>query len=170
MKIVAGLGCIDDYPLFCEAGADEFFCGYVPYTWTKRYGTTLALNRREVLCYQVQLGAYSELEILAGMREVYKRPIHLTFNSLYYIPEQYPMIEDIIRSCMELDFQSFILADPALIVYLRKQRVDCQIHLSGETGENNRKMLETFQNLDLKRMIFHRKNTIEEKSNISRID
>ena len=52
MKIVAGLGCIDDYPLFCEAGADEFFCGYVPYTWTKRYGTTLALNRREVLCYQ----------------------------------------------------------------------------------------------------------------------
>ena len=31
MKIVAGLGCIDDYPLFCEAGADEFFCGYV--TW-----------------------------------------------------------------------------------------------------------------------------------------
>ena len=75
MKIVAGLGCIDDYPLFCEAGADEFFCGYVPYTWTKRYGTTLALNRREVLCYQVQLGAYSELEILAGMREVYKRPI-----------------------------------------------------------------------------------------------
>lgn len=55
MKIVAGLGCIDDYPLFCEAGADEFFCGYVPYTWTKRYGTTLALNRREVLCYQVQL-------------------------------------------------------------------------------------------------------------------
>ena len=166
MKIVAGLGCIDDYPLFCEAGADEFFCGYVPYTWTKRYGTTLALNRREVLCYQVQLGAYSELEILAGMREVYKRPIHLTFNSLYYIPEQYPMIEDIIRSCMELDFQSFILADPALIVYLRKQRVDCQIHLSGETGENNRKMLETFQNLDLKRMIFHRKNTIEDMASM----
>ena len=55
MKIVAGLGCIDDYPAFCEAGADEFFCGYVPYAWTKRYGTTLALNRREVLCYQVQL-------------------------------------------------------------------------------------------------------------------
>ena len=55
------------------------------------------------------------------------------------------MIEDIIRSCMELDFQSFILADPALIVYLRKQRVDCQIHLSGEMGENNRKMLEPFR-------------------------
>ena len=59
MKIVAGLGCIDDYPAFCEAGADEFFCGYVPYAWTKRYGTTLALNRREVRWYQLQVGAYS---------------------------------------------------------------------------------------------------------------
>ena len=166
MKIVAGLGCIDDYPAFCEAGADEFFCGYVPYAWTKRYGTTLALNRREVLCYQVQLGAYSELEILAAMREDYQRPVHLTFNSLYYIPEQYPMIEEIIRSCMDLGFQSFILADPALMVYLRQQGVDCQIHLSGETGENNRKMVETFQNLDLKRMIFHRKNTIEDMASM----
>ncbi|WP_443648531.1 hypothetical protein [Blautia faecicola] len=27
MKIVAGLGCIDDYPAFCEAGADEFSVG-----------------------------------------------------------------------------------------------------------------------------------------------
>ena len=85
MKIVAGLGCIDDYPLFCEAGADEFFCGYVPYTWTKRYGTTLALNRREVLCYQVQLGAYSELEILAGMREVNPK----TYFHVDKIPSSY---------------------------------------------------------------------------------
>ena len=39
------------------------------------------IERREVLCYQVQLGAYSELEILAAMREDYQRPVHLTFNS-----------------------------------------------------------------------------------------
>lgn len=166
MKIVAGLGCIDDYPSFCEAGADEVFCGYVPYTWTKEYGTTLALNRREVLCYQVQLGAFSELEILAAMKETYKKPVHLTFNSLYYIPEQYPKIEAIIRSCMGLGFESYILADPALMVYLREHQVDCQIHLSGETGEINRKMVEIFQKLEMKRIIFHRKNTIEDMAAI----
>lgn len=40
MKIVAGLGSIDEYIKFAEAGADEFFCGYVPYSWsqnTERY-------------------------------------------------------------------------------------------------------------------------------------
>ena len=63
------------------------------------------INRREVLCYQVQLGAYSELEILAGMREVYKRPIHLTFNSLYYIPEQYPMMKISSEAVWNLTFR-----------------------------------------------------------------
>ena len=50
MKIVAGLGSIDEYIKFAEAGADEFFCGYVPYSWSQKYGTVLPLNRREVLC------------------------------------------------------------------------------------------------------------------------
>ena len=54
MKIVAGLGSIDEYERFVKAGADEFFCGYVPYSWSKKYGTVLPLNRREVLCYNVQ--------------------------------------------------------------------------------------------------------------------
>lgn len=38
MKIVAGLGAVDEYIRFAEAGADEFFCGYVPYEWSREYG------------------------------------------------------------------------------------------------------------------------------------
>ena len=71
MKIVAGLGSIDEYRRFADAGADEFFCGYVPYSWAKKYGTVLPLNRREVLCYNVQLGAFSELEILTELVKKY---------------------------------------------------------------------------------------------------
>lgn len=70
---------------------------------------SLPLNRREVLCSNVQLGAFSELEILAAMVKKYGKPVHLTFNALYYIPEQYPEIAKIIRQCMELGFQSYIL-------------------------------------------------------------
>ena len=47
MKITAGLGSINEYVRYVEAGADEFFCGYVPYEWNKKYGTVLPLNRRE---------------------------------------------------------------------------------------------------------------------------
>ena len=63
MKIVAGLGSVDEYIPYVLAGADELFCGYVPYNWTKKYGTVLPLNRREVLAYNVQLGSFSELEM-----------------------------------------------------------------------------------------------------------
>ena len=33
MKITAGLGSVDEYIRFVEAGADEFFSGFVPYSW-----------------------------------------------------------------------------------------------------------------------------------------
>ena len=162
MKIVAGLGSIDEYIKFAEAGADEFFCGYVPYSWSKKYGTVLPLNRREVLCYNVQLGAFSELEILSGMMKKYEKPVHLTFNSLYYIPEQYPEIAGIISQCMKIGFHSYIIADPALMVYLRENGINCEIHLSGECGEINSQMVASLVKMRLKRVIFHRKNTFED--------
>ena len=162
MKIVAGLGSIDEYIKFAEAGADEFFCGYVPYSWSQKYGTVLPLNRREVLCYNVQLGAFSELEILSGMMKKYEKPVHLTFNSLYYIPEQYPEIAGIISQCMKIGFHSYIIADPALMVYLRENGINCEIHLSGECGEINSQMVASLAKMRLKRVIFHRKNSLED--------
>ena len=168
MKITAGLGSTDEYIRFVEAGADEFFSGFVPYSWTEKYGTVMPLNRREVLCYHVQLGAFSELEILSEMIQKYKKPVHLTFNSLYYIPQQYPKIAEIIESCMKLGFMSYIIADPALIVYLREKGIPCEIHLSGEMGEINRRTVEVFQRLDLKRVIFHRKNSFEDMQSVVR--
>lgn len=167
MKIVAGMGSIDEYERFVEARADELFCGYVPYSWSKKYGTIMPLNRREVLCYNVQLGAFSELEILSDMIKKYKKPVHLTFNSLYYLPEQYLEIADIIRQCMSLGFRSYIIADPALLVYLRENNVDCEIHLSGETGEVNSQMANFFAEFGLKRLIFHRKNTFQDMASVT---
>ena len=41
MKITAGLGSIDEYERFVQAGADEFFCGYVPFFWAEKYGTVM---------------------------------------------------------------------------------------------------------------------------------
>ena len=94
MELTAGLGSVDDYIRYIEAGADECFCGYIPYAWDRKYGTVLSLNRREVRCCSVQLGAFSELEILAAMVRAYQKPVQLTFNSLYYLPQQYPEIAD----------------------------------------------------------------------------
>ena len=162
MKITSGLGSIDDYPRYVRAGADELFCGYVPFSWSEKYGTVLPLNRREVLNYNVQIGSFSELEILANMVQKYQKPMHLAFNSLYYRPEQYEEIAQIIQQCRSIGFDSYILADPALLVYLRKEKIDCEVHLSGDLGTVNSAMTEVFAKEYPKRIIFQRKNTISE--------
>ena len=75
MKITAGLGSVDDYPMYVEAGADECFCGYVPFAWAEKYGVLNPLNRREVRAYNVQIGSYEELKILGNMRKYYQVPV-----------------------------------------------------------------------------------------------
>lgn len=162
MKITSGLGSIDDYPRYVRAGADELFCGYVPFSWSEKYGTVLPLNRREVLNYNVQIGSFSELEILANMVQKYQKPVHLAFNSLYYRQEQYEEITQIIQQCRSIGFDSYILADSALLVYLRKEKIDCEVHLSGDLGTVNSAMTEVFAKEYPKRIIFQRKNTISE--------
>lgn len=162
MKIVAGLGSIDEYETFVKAGADEFFCGYVPFSWAEKYGVIHPLNRREVLFYNVQIGSMSELQILKKMVDYYGKPVELTFNSIYYTGEQYPVIAEIIIQCMAAGFENFIIADPALILYLRQQKINCGIHLSGETAEVNRGMLEQMLPFGIRRVIFHRKNSLED--------
>lgn len=162
MKITSGLDSIDDYPRYVRAGADELFCGYVPFSWSEKYGTVLPLNRREVLNYNVQIGSFSELEILANMVQKYQKPVHLAFNSLYYRQEQYEEITQIIQQCRSIGFDSYILADPALLVYLRKEKIDCEVHLSGDLGTVNSAMTEVFAKEYPKRIIFQRKNTISE--------
>lgn len=162
MKIVAGLGSIDEYETFVKAGADEFFCGYVPFSWAEKYGVIHSLNRREVLFYNVQIGSMSELQILKKMVDYYGKPVTLTFNSIYYTGEQYPVIAEIITQCMAAGFENFIIADPALMLYLRQQKINCGIHLSGETAEVNRGMLEQMLPFGIRRVIFHRKNSLED--------
>ena len=162
MKIVAGLGSIDEYETFVKAGADELFCGYVPFSWAEKYGVFQPLNRREVLFYNVQIGSMSELMILKKMMDYYGKPVKLTFNSLSYTNEQYPLIAEIISQCMAAGFTDFIIADMALILYLRQQNIPCKIHVSGELSEVNRGMIEQLLPFGIKRIIFHRKNSLED--------
>ena len=162
MKIVAGMGSIDDYIRLVKAGADEFFCGYVPYEWNKEYGTLFPLNRREVLYYNIQISSLEDMKILKSMVDIYRVPVSITFNYLYYLEEQYKIIEDIMQDLIEIGFDEFIIADIALIVYLKEKNIKCKIHLSGEAAEINSLSIEFFNKLNISRYVFHRKNTIED--------
>jgi U32 family peptidase len=164
MKIVAGMGSIDDYIPLVRAGADEVFCGYVPYEWNKEYGNLFPLNRREVLYYNVQINSLSDMKILKRMVDRYKVPVSITFNSLYYLEEQYEMITQMIKDLIHIGFNDFIIADIGLLLYIKEKNIKCSIQLSGECTEINRLSIEFLNklNLGISRYIFHRKNSIED--------
>ena len=162
MKIVAGLGCIDDYIRLVKAGADEVFCGYVPYEWNKKYGSLFPLNRREVLYYNIQINSLEDMKILKKMVDIYKVPVSIAFNYLYYIEDQYEEIASIIEDLISIGFNEFIIADIALILYLKEKGMKCVIHLSGECAEINSLAIDFLNKLNISRYVFHRKNTIED--------
>lgn len=162
MKIVAGMGSIDDYIKLVKAGADEVFCGFVPYEWNKVYGSLFPLNRREVLYYNIQIGSLEDMKILKKMVDVYGVPVSITFNYLYYLEEQYEVIVNIMNDLIKIGFDEFIIADIALVIYLKEKNIKCKIHLSGECAEINSLSIDFFNKLNISRYIFHRKNTIKD--------
>lgn len=162
MKITAGLSSIDNYERLVKAGADEVFCGFVPFEWNEKYGTLFPLNRREVLYYNVQIGSYDDMKILKKMVDVYKVPVVITFNYLYYLEEQYEAIAEIMQNLMEIGFKEFIVADIALLVYLKNKGIKCSIQLSGECAEINSFSIDFLNQFNITRYIFHRKNSTED--------
>ncbi len=167
MKITVGLGSIDDYPDFVRAGADEVFCGYIPDVWMKQEGTDQPMNRREVRYVNVQAGSWSEMEILADMRNTLGVPVTVTMNSPCYDPDGYPVIMETMVRCADIGFDSFIVADPGLIGYLNRNlspfdRTRIHLHLSGETGEINRYVIADARKAGISRIIFQRKCSLSD--------
>ena len=170
MKITAGMGSVEDYEMLVQAGADEIFCGYVPFDWNQKFGNLMPLNRREVMYYHVQVNVCEDMKLLANMMKDMHVPVAITLNALYYTEEQLKWIGDTILRLMELGFRDYIIADIGLVLYLRERRIPCYIHMSGEIGEWNEPAIRMIREIcgqdagspQCKRIIFHRKNSIED--------
>lgn len=161
MKITAGLGSVNDYEDFVKAGADELFAGYIPSAWLTDRGLSVPMNRREVISCGAQLGSMSEMQRLAALREKLGVPVAITLNALSYRPQDYPLLADTVEELTGLGYESFIIADIALILYLKlcglADRI--RIHASGETGEMNTFLRDELISLGVRRIIFNRKVT-----------
>jgi len=157
MKITAALNSIDAYEDLVRAGADELFAGFVPFEWLEKYGNITPLNRREVLLHDLQIDTLGEMRLLARKVERYGVPVALTFNSICYAPGQYPVIAQLLSDLKQLGFQDWIIADPALLLYLKHQGISGRIHLSGEAGCFNPDAMALFAPLGVRRFIFPRK-------------
>ncbi len=165
MKLVVGLGSVEDYPDYVEAGADEVFIGYVPMDYRLRYGKHAPLNRREVLYYNVQIGSFSELLILKDMWQAYGVPVTIALNGLTYSEKTREEIVEMVLRLQEIGYDRFIVAEEALLQRL-SQINGITLILSGEYGELNRDVLANLPKFH--RVIYPRQTSIEEMASMVR--
>jgi collagenase-like PrtC family protease len=159
MKIVAPLTHVEAYAPLVQAGADEFFCGFIPYGWLKKYQVTVPINRREYFLkrFQTNICGLGHMKILGRAVRTHGIPVKVALNAHYYIEGAYPLLAALVVDLGELGFDTFIISDPALMVYLRDQGIRCKIHLSGELMVLSYQSLSFFERFDVTRLIFPRK-------------
>lgn len=161
MKLVVPLTEVDYFLPLVDAGADEFYCGYLPYEWLKNYSNCSPINRRECLS-KYNITTFESMKILASLMHKMNIPVSIAFNSHFYLKEQYSYIADLIKQLMSLGFYDYIVADIALIIYLHNCEIKCQIHLSGDATPLNSLIVPMMDELGISRIIFPRETTITE--------
>lgn len=157
MKILAPLTNIDHFEKLLDAGAEEFYCGMVPYEWIEKYG--FGLNRRAFRS-NTAFNSFTAMKILKEKASTYRIPVKITLNSLLYSQAQYDMIYNLVEKFMELGFDTYIIADIGLFVFLKEHGINCKVHISGEMPAINTMTIDLLMQYGITRIIFPRRMSI----------
>ncbi len=160
MKLVTPLTDIKDFQVLRESGADEFYLGYIPYSWLGKYFNHLPLNGRERMYADFSFHSSSSIKKLREISDGVE--LYITLNAHYYNEEAYQEILTLVDCLYELDYKKFIVADYNLILLLSHRYEGMELAISGDMGLFNSLALEYVADQHVKRMIFPRKTPLAE--------
>ncbi len=163
MRITVPVGHPEEVEMLAAAGADEFFCGYVPPGWLERYGGAFWMNRRGPVAGN--LLQRDDLSLLAERSHARGIPVYVTFNAPYYTPEQQEFLLPLIgRLAGESGIDGVIVSDVGFLVELRRALPALPVHASSVMASLNPGMLDFLAGLGASRVIFPRSLGIEDLS------
>ena len=145
MKIVVGIDGIteegDLIPLV-EAGADEFFVGYIPKEWSDKYGWEICPNRRQSKGCNYQ----SEEDLIAVCSLVHKfgKKIFFALNEHEYDSDRMVMALDMLKLAENIGFDAAIVSNLALMLEAREKGIKIPFTLSTGVGVFNSEVVEFF--------------------------
>ena len=157
IKIVAGLsGAADAAQLrrLAEAGADEFFLGYLPDSWAAEFGQEFSPNRRYRGASQVS--TRRALEGLCAQARRLGRPVTMAFNEHLVTPAAWRQGRRLIREARAAGVSGVIVADPSVIGLVCGEFPDLAVQVSGDAGVYNAAAGELFFAAGARRLIFPR--------------
>lgn len=165
MKIIAPVDRPEEVTPLVEAGADELFCGLASERWLAEY-TIAAVSRRSGRIASV--GSLERLEQTVSRAHAAGVPVCLAVNEHYYTAEQYPLLFEYLGLAAGAGVDSVIVADPALVLAIRKAGLGVDVHLSTGTAVLNSETAKLFQDLGVTRVTLERQQTIAEVAAVVR--
>jgi collagenase-like PrtC family protease len=163
IRIAVGLpGNVTDAVVrsFVDEGADEFFVGYVPPSWWKRYGIETSPNRRHRAA--AQLLTREALEAFAAAAHQASVPFHVTLNSHLLTAADIELIDEIVATSDEVGAAGVILTDLALGPRVAERHPRLLLITSGEAGIYSREGLRLAARLGFSRVVLARELTVED--------
>jgi len=166
MKILSPIDRADEVGPLSDAGADEFYGGYVPDAWRKKYSMLGSANHRYFPSAQIK--DERELKTIIKSAHALGKKFFLTLNAPYYLEGQY---DDLVRDALRFSgvgVDAFIVSDLGLIVRLRDRVPDMPLHLSTLGTVTNSLSARFFHGLGILRVVFPRELTLQEIKGIVR--
>jgi len=160
--IVSPINSINElYPLY-EAGAREFYFGYLDPDWVETYDCFTGNRRENYKANFVELNDVKEL-----VSELKKLNVHyaVTFNDRY-TSDQYDMLKKILFYLVENGVNRMIVADVGLVLCIREWGIPVDLQISTGGGTFNHNTVNFYKNLGIKRIIFPRQLQIAEINKI----
>jgi hypothetical protein len=165
MDIVVGIDSLKtpaEIKPLVDAGAEEFFCGYIPEFWSGKYGWEIAPNRRPYQAYNYL--SFEGLSAAVSAVHSFGKKILLAINEHEYPPERMAFAVRIAKEATPLRFDGIIISNIALALELREAGIDVPLHISiGGLANNYEAILFYNKHIpNIRRFILPRDVTVSE--------
>jgi putative protease len=166
MRLICPVPEDGDIIPFIQRGVAEFYFGFSPDFWKKDYSMLSSINRR----YSPQEQIRSAREALAVLRVCHRSASRcfLALNAPLYQTRQIGAILDFLRSWQSTGLTGVIVSDMGLILALRKELKNLEIHASCGTVCLNSQSLAFFHGLGVQRIILPRSVSLKEILSMTR--
>lgn len=120
MKILIPIRNKDEIVPLIEAGASEFYCGYISERWKRTYNKEnadgilqISLNNRDR--DKTNFENQQELKEVVNLCERYNKIIYLLMNAKWYPENYYGEVDEYIREVSRIGIRHLIASDIDLI-------------------------------------------------------
>lgn len=165
MDIVVGidsLKTVQEIKPLVDAGAGEFFCGYVPPYWSDRFGYEISPNRRPYKGYNYD--SFEDLSSAVHSVHSLGKKILLAVNEHEYPPERMSLAIRLAKETASLNFDGIIISNPALAFEFREAGISAPLHISIGGLANNYEAIRFYNKRvpGIRRFILPRDVTVSE--------